>query len=76
MGPGKFIGAVTQMLTAPLSFIVAISIFFIRVGLCPHEKSPCKTCGGIMGFRGNRMASITWTQVHAIDIKARASNPI
>ena len=32
MGPGKIIGAVTQMLTAPLCFILRVSVFFILCG--------------------------------------------
>ena len=71
MGPGKYIGAVTQMRTAPLSFIVENVICFFCVGLCPHGKSPCRTHGDIVGFQGDREASIAWTRVHVIEINAR-----
>ena len=45
MGPGKYIGAVTQMRTAPLSFIVAILRLLFRVGLGPAESTLCKRRG-------------------------------
>ena len=38
VGPGKYIGAVTQMRTAPLSFIVTIPHLLFRVRLCPTES--------------------------------------
>ena len=41
-GPGKYIGAVTQMLTAPLPFIVVISIYFVRVRLCSRRFFFCR----------------------------------
>ena len=51
MGPGKFIVAVTQMLTAPLHYIGASSIYFFRVGVCPHGKYLCRTRGATRGVR-------------------------
>ena len=45
VGPGKYIGAVTQLRTPPLAFIVAKSFFFFRVGLCPHGNYQCRTRG-------------------------------
>ena len=40
VGLGKYIGAVTQMRTAPLPFIRAILLRFLRVGLCSHGVLP------------------------------------
>ena len=54
MGPGKFTGAVTQMLTAPLHYIGASSIFFFRVGLCPYRNYLCRTCGATRGVELDR----------------------
>ena len=49
MGPGKFIGGVTQMLTAPLHYICASAVYFFRVGLCPHGNYLCRTRGATRG---------------------------
>ena len=54
VGPGKFIGAVTQMLTAPLHYIGASSIHFFRVALCPHGKYLCRTRGATRRVRFDR----------------------
>ena len=40
MGPGKYIGAITQLRTAPLAFIVDNLYFLFRVGLCPPGNLP------------------------------------
>ena len=54
VGNGKFIGAVMQMLTAPLHYIGASSIFFFRVGLCPHGNYLCRTRGASRGIGFDR----------------------
>ena len=54
VGPGKFIGAVMQMLTAPLHYIGASSIYFCRVGLCPHGNYLCRTRGATRGVGFDR----------------------
>ena len=54
VGPGKFIGAVTQMLTAPLSFILAIPIFFLHVGLSSRGVNTCRTRGDTGSVGCNR----------------------
>ena len=54
VGLGKFIGAVTQMLTAPLHYIGTNSIYFFRVGLCPHGNYLCRTRGAMRGVKFDR----------------------
>ena len=49
MGPGKFIGTVTQRLTAPLHYIGARLYIFFRVGLCPHGNYLCMRRGDMAG---------------------------
>ena len=42
------------MLTVPLHYIGASSIYFFRVGLCPHENYLCRTRGATRGVRFDR----------------------
>ena len=76
VGPGKIVGAVTRKrYTAPLFNLKFFQTFF-RVGQCPTHLLPFV---GDVGARqasnmvcNNRMASIAWTGVHAIEITIRA----
>ena len=54
VGPCKFTGAVTQMLTAPLHYICASAIYFFRVGLYPHGNYLCRTRGATRGVGFDR----------------------
>ena len=54
MGPGKIIGAVTQMLTAPLPFIRVNFTVFLCVGLCYRVDLKCRTCGIVRGVGCDR----------------------
>ena len=70
------IGAVTpKRYTAPLFKLDFLHILF-RVGLCPTRFLPF--AGDVDAWQAsnlvndNRMASIAWTRVHAIEITARA----
>ena len=58
VGPGKYIGAVTQMRTAPLCFIVAIFCLLFCVGLCPAEFTHCRWRGRTVGVGWDHDASI------------------
>ena len=51
VGPGKYIEAVTQMLTAPLHFIRANSIFLFRVGLGSRRIDPLRVTWHLGGRR-------------------------
>ena len=75
MGSGKYIGAVTQMRTAPLCFIVVISIILFRVGLCSHTFLICGQCGDITSGGSYLEASIAWTRVHAIINQCTCAKP-
>ena len=45
VGPREFIGAVTQMRTAPPKFNRVFLLYFLRVGLCSHTAYLCRTRG-------------------------------
>ena len=72
VGHGKYIGAVTQMRTAPLSFIDIIFILFFRVGLCSHTVLMSRWRGGCIGVGFYRGVLIAWSTVHTIEITAHA----
>ena len=69
MGPGKFIGVVMQMLTAPLCFILSNPVFFLGVGLCSRGVLPC---AGHMAapWTSNTRASIEMRQYDGLGVHA------
>ena len=71
VGPGKNLGAVTQMRYHAPIFMHDKFFFFFRVGLCPTRYLPF--AGDVAAYRALdsvRTTLIAWTRVHAI-IKSR-----